>query len=150
MLYFPVGGMWLPASGFQKETPAGSRVSPVGPGVCVTSWCRLRGSSTLKDGPSGLATCTTGQNCTTGAYTHTHSDSDTWWHFVLFTPLGNIWFEQFVLNVCFAFFNWDIHMINWIELNGIMTEQHTLGTLCIVMLEIYVFLESLASELEPH
>lgn len=65
---FPTGGMYLPVSGCLMETQAGSGVTLVGPWVCVTTWCRFTGSCTLKNGPIGLATSTTGASRTTGAH----------------------------------------------------------------------------------
>lgn len=67
-LFFSAGGMCLPALGCLTETQAGSIVSLVGPWVCVTTWCQLRGGFTLKSGPIVLATSTTGASHTTGAH----------------------------------------------------------------------------------
>lgn len=65
---FPTGGISLPVSGCLMEIQAGSVVTLVGPWVCVTTWCPFTGSFTLKNGPIGLATSTTGASHTTGAH----------------------------------------------------------------------------------
>lgn len=73
LVVFFTGGMCLPASGCLTETQPGSVVSLVGPWVCVTTWCQLRGSFTRKSGCFELRTSTTGVSHTTGAYTNTQN-----------------------------------------------------------------------------
>lgn len=68
---FPTGGMFLPVSGCPMEIQPGSAVTLVGPWACVTTWCPFTGSFTLKNGPIGLATSTTGASRTTGAHAQT-------------------------------------------------------------------------------
>lgn len=70
---FSTGGMCLPALGCLTETQPGSVVSLVGPWVCVTTWCQLKGSFTRKSGCFELRTSTTGVSHTTGAYTNTQN-----------------------------------------------------------------------------
>lgn len=68
---FPTGGMYMPVSGCLMEIQPGSAVTLVGPWACVTTWCPFTGSFTLKNGPIGPATSTTGASHTTGAHAQT-------------------------------------------------------------------------------